>query len=537
MVRWSLDRIISEALFGWLSVTIAAICFAMLSTYLSVNNFSQEFSIAVPMAVSGSILLIMHALQIQRVRETWGGLGRTLIRDHRAIRTIFQPVHLYILGLVSGATLAMLWALVLFERSQWGLGNFFSFAFLIFVFGLFPIITFRGQVEFTMSAPAQIGAAILFGPALAILATLISNVADEAVRRRAWLPALFNVAQSVISVSVAGVVYYALSDKDPVQLNSVNDLAAFVSSGSLYYIINNFLVLLVVSLAERIPILTVWRSAYEGMAWGELSMIPLGAMLVLLWQLNPWSVALVVLPIFAVRFYMGLVHELRNQAKQALVTLADAMETPDPSGYRHSQKVAEYAEMIARQMGLSPQEIDLLVISARLHDLGMVGLSHELLKKSTALSQEEVQEFQRHVNISSSLLAQFPALAVDNRVIRDHHERFDGSGYPAGKKGEEIALEARILAVADAFDALTSERPYRKAMSKNEAMVRIRNGSGIQFDPKVVEALDKALALEGRPSLAPEFEKAKSPQEAITHWKYHTPFKEVLRRLVVAIYS
>ncbi|MFQ6001369.1 MAG: HD-GYP domain-containing protein, partial [Anaerolineae bacterium] len=189
-----------------------------------------------------------------------------------------------------------------------------------------------------------------------------------------------------------------------------------------------------------------------------------------------------------------LVRESLEQTRQALIALADTIDARDSSTYQHSQRVAEYAEMTAHQMRLPYDEVELIVTSARLHDLGKIGMDNVMLYKPGPLSNEERSEFQRHSSIGESLVGHFPKFGAGRDIVRHHHEHFNGKGYPNGKKGKEIPLGARILAVADAYDAMTSDRPYRSAMSKETAIARLKAASGTQFDPQVVEAFLTALA-------------------------------------------
>ncbi|MFQ5945705.1 MAG: HD-GYP domain-containing protein, partial [Anaerolineae bacterium] len=176
--------------------------------------------------------------------------------------------------------------------------------------------------------------------------------------------------------------------------------------------------------------------------------------------------------------------------------MADTIDARDITTYQHSQRVAQYVEMIARQMRVPFDRIDVMVTATRLHDLGKIGMSNEMLYKPGPFTPEERRIFRQHTIIGDDLVAKFPGFEAGRALVRDHHERFDGTGYPSGKKGKEIALGARILAVADAYDAMTSDRPYRKALSHEKAVAEVKANRGTQFDPEVADAFLKAL--EGR---------------------------------------
>lgn len=409
------------------------------------------------------------------------------------MRALPRAAKLYIvaLALIAGFTIAL--SIPLLPTTPSGQATLGLFALMLCLADLLPIVMLAGRGQVVMSTAIQIASIILFGPAFAAFATMLGTLAAEIVERRVWYKATFNVAQFVVAVATAGIIYVGLADENPAHLNSLPDLVALLVAGLAYYLMNDSLVVVAVALAERVPVLTVWRTAFRDVAWHNLAMIPLGVMFALLWQVQPWSVVLAILPMFVVRLSMGLVRQLRDQTKEALIAMADTIDARDSSTYQHSQRVAEYAEMIARQMRLPYDEVELIVTTARLHDLGKIGIDNTMLYKPGPLSNEERSDFQRHPSIGESLVGYFPAFGVGRDIIRHHHEHFNGRGYPNGLKGEEIPPGARILAVADAYDAMTSDRPYRPAMSKEKAIAELRAESGTQFDPQVVKAFLSAL--------------------------------------------
>lgn len=387
------------------------------------------------------------------------------------------------------------------------------FAAMIALADLFPIITLRGKAEITISMAVVMASAILFGPAFAVTATFLGSLVAEIYSKKPWYRVLFNQGQLVLTAAIVSLVYWRLADSDSIFLNSVQDLTALGVAGLLFYLMNNTLVPLVVAFAEEASAWTVWRMAFRDVALHELAMIPLGAMLALLWQATPWAIILAILPVLVVRFSMGLVRDLRAQTRETLFALADAIDARDPYTFQHSQRVAQHAEMIARQMNLAYDEIDVLAASARIHDLGKIGMPDSLLLKPGVFTPEERQAFQKHVAVGEKLLARFPIFGLGREIVQDHHEKYDGTGYPRGKKGEQIPLGARILAVADAFDAMTSDRPYRNAMAREQAIAELQKFSGAQFDPRVVQAFVTALARSETPQPAPALTKAQ-PQWA-----------------------
>ncbi|MCM8771244.1 MAG: response regulator [Candidatus Omnitrophica bacterium] len=188
--------------------------------------------------------------------------------------------------------------------------------------------------------------------------------------------------------------------------------------------------------------------------------------------------------------------ELRNMYRRLQMTfvstikaLAKALEARDSYTRSHSENVTKYAVMIAQEMKLSEREIGEIKNACELHDLGKIGVHDYILTKTEELTPQEWEEIKLHSLKSVEILKPLDFLDEVMELIRQHHERYDGTGYPDGLKGEAIKLGARIIAVADTFDAMTSKRPYReKVFTKQEAIEEIKKKSGTQFDPRVVEA-------------------------------------------------
>ncbi|MEW6094964.1 MAG: HD domain-containing phosphohydrolase [bacterium] len=183
--------------------------------------------------------------------------------------------------------------------------------------------------------------------------------------------------------------------------------------------------------------------------------------------------------------------QLFNQIKKFFLNtvkaLSSTIDAKDPYTYGHSERVSEYSLAIAEELGLNSKEKEEIQLAALLHDIGKIGLPDVILHKPSGLSDEEFEEIKRHPLKGTKILEHIRELTTIIPGMRHHHERFEGGGYPDGLKGEEIPLIAKIISVADAFDAMTSDRSYRKNLGYDEALKRIKDCAGTQFEPKIVD--------------------------------------------------
>jgi len=182
--------------------------------------------------------------------------------------------------------------------------------------------------------------------------------------------------------------------------------------------------------------------------------------------------------------------QLRASYESTVRALADAVEARDAYTARHAERVAAYGVEIARACGLDTSADPDLEFGFLLHDIGKIAISDAILHKPGSLTEEEREAMRRHPLIGEEIVRGIDFLAGARQVVRSHHERWDGAGYPDRLAGEQIPLSARVFAVADTFDAVTSDRPYRAAASFREARRVIAEAAGTQFDPTVAEAFD-----------------------------------------------
>ncbi len=188
----------------------------------------------------------------------------------------------------------------------------------------------------------------------------------------------------------------------------------------------------------------------------------------------------------------------RRRLKPILASLLKALERKDVYLKGHSERVAHLAAGLAKLAGLSPARVELLEHVAMVHDVGKIGISELILNKPGRLTEDEWREIQKHPVFTAEILTPLPELAAGIPAVRHHHERYDGTGYPDGLRGDDTPLEARIISVADAFDAMNSDRAYRAALARDEIIERLRRARGTQLDPDLtILFLDNLSDLSG----------------------------------------
>jgi response regulator RpfG family c-di-GMP phosphodiesterase len=205
--------------------------------------------------------------------------------------------------------------------------------------------------------------------------------------------------------------------------------------------------------------------------------------------------------------------EIQQAYLHVVTSLTAATEAKDRYTRGHSDRVFYYCSLIADVMGMAEETRRDLHLASVLHDLGKIGIPDSILNKPSPLTTEEFEVVAAHPAMADEILKPLPTMNTVRRIIREHHERYDGNGYPEGMRGEQISIESRVLAVADAYDAMRSDRAYRKALPQGEALLRIRQGAGTQFCPLCAGALIVGIENRGEPGSAVFRQESKSEEE------------------------
>jgi len=349
------------------------------------------------------------------------------------------------------------------------------------------------KIELTMSTATNFAALVTFGPGVAILVGVAGSIGGDLMLRKPWYKILFNASCTVIHISVSYLVFQSLNDGSVYPLSTPMNALAVAASGLSYLLVNNGLVCLVVALVEGYTLWDVARTNFKGVTFQLITLIPIGTLISIVYYQTPWGLILLIFPILSNHFSFKNFQRLRSESKTVLEMLADAVDERDKYTFKHSFRVGSLVERTARKFNLDLEDLATTVFAARVHDLGKIGIDSSILLKKGALEPWERAIIEKHPVIGAKILAPLSLYEGVREIIEHHHERADGTGYPDGIKGNQIPLGARIIGVADAFDAMTSDRPYRKALTIEAAIAELRRQAGKQFDAEVVEKFLQAL--------------------------------------------
>lgn len=364
---------------------------------------------------------------------------------------------------------------------------------------VFPV-HIRHNTKINVSSVPLYLMVILLSPALAAAAVGLSVLADGLMFRVQRGNYLSDIATEVgrwIVVTFCGSAVAHL----PALQGSLSALHLLVGGAVLWVgdILSSPLVLAPISgESPRSIVLTMAREA--GPAEAAQYLVGLMGAVVAAHQI--WAIALLLVPTAIVHITAKNAKELHERTRQVLETMADWVDVRDPYTGGHSRRVAELSADIMRELRMRGPEVDLIVQAARLHDIGKISLPDRVLNKNDMLSEAEEALVRMHPVQGAELLRRHKTFERGREMVQHHHERWDGTGYPHGLKGTEIPLGARIIAVADSFDAMTTDRPYRRALSVDHAASLLRQGRGRQWDPSVVDALLRCVAAETNEKVA-----------------------------------
>jgi len=316
-------------------------------------------------------------------------------------------------------------------------------------------------------------------------------------RELPWYGTIYNRANWVLSAYAGWLAAHlavpAVHAGDP--LGTTAEIALV---GGAFALVNHTLSLLAASARTQTPIGRVWALSLSNIFIGLISQVPLGWLMAeIATGVGQWAAVLFMVPLLLARYSFSRYTETRELFYGSVSALSQAIDAKDGFTRGHADRVSRIAGAVAREMGLPERQIEQIELAGLLHDIGKIGVEDRVLMKPSRLDSDEIELMRRHPMYGASILEPAAALRPLVPLVLHHHENFDGTGYPDGLKGEEIPLGSRIIIVADAYEAMTSDRIYRKAIGHERAIEQLHKYKGVQFDATVVRALDQLLQRRG----------------------------------------
>jgi HD-GYP domain-containing protein (c-di-GMP phosphodiesterase class II) len=355
------------------------------------------------------------------------------------------------------------------------------------------------------AAPAiHLALVLLFPPAQAVALIGLSWLLGDAAlclrtnpatgrRRRQPIDLVFNTSQLMLAAAAAALVYRGLAPHGAPGAGAYGDVPSAVVAAAVMYVVNIGFIVVAIGIQTRRNPFEIWAEAASADFKQTAALYVAGYLLAVLSNGRPWLALVMMVPLAAIQLALTRSVQLLEQTIAAVESMADVVDRRDPYTFKHSESVAGHAGRTARQLHLSDREVALIRLAARVHDLGKIAVPDEVLHKKGRLSEMEFELMKKHPETGAEILAKFPEYVRGRELVLAHHERIDGLGYPRGLSGHAIPLGARVIAVADSWDAMTSERPYRAALTSDMAMAELMRGRGTQWDPDVVDAFTRTL--------------------------------------------
>ncbi|HHV96570.1 MAG TPA: HD domain-containing protein [Clostridiaceae bacterium] len=404
----------------------------------------------------------------------------------------YRFIYVYLVGF-------SIFPIIWFAISHVDFNNWYILLFWIVLESAADLKPFRSilyyRMDMTLSFSVQLSMIILLDKWEAVLVVIVATLIAEFISKKAWYKALFNTGQYSLCLLITSIFFDLLKLSPPdVTLDIILDLPAIILSVIVYYTLNTFFISIVISLFTGNRFIDVFLSDYKIMVWFYFSIAPISIAASLLYTpTQPYKVLILIPPLIMADQAIRRYYTLSMETVETLNVLANIIDERDSYTYSHSMRVAEYSSKIAQELHLSQDAIYEIETAGRVHDVGKIVIEDGILKKPGKLTYAEYEKIKKHPEVAYRLLNNLKPYKAGAKYVLYHHERMDGKGYPHKLTGSSIPIGARILAVADCYDAMTSDRPYRKALPQKEAVKELIKNSGTQFDPVVVKAFIKVL--------------------------------------------
>lgn len=365
----------------------------------------------------------------------------------------------------------------------------------------------------TVASTLDYAGILVFGPVATAWVEVINTfLLHGVIQKKPLKKTVFNASVFALTILAAGTAYRLAGGTLVRPPRLPEDVPALLLMGLTYFLVNTLSVSAVIALSERKGLWGIWRVNFLWTVSHMISANVVGvAMAVLYRALGVGGVLLFVTPLLLASYAFRLFTEMKRDIIDFVGVLSGVIDEVDPYTHRHTQRVADYSVLLARDLQLSAREEETIRFAALLHDLGKIKQEHrDLLLRPAPLTDDERRHMASHAEFGASMAARLRSLRAASEIVASHHEKLDGTGYPRGLKGDAIPLGARIVGVADAFDAMTTDRVYRPAMSLDRALEILQRDAGPHFDPRVVASLVR-LVERGEIRPTPAAERAAAP--------------------------
>lgn len=372
--------------------------------------------------------------------------------------------------------------------------NILFFSALIAITETFCVV--YKDLSFSTSFSIQLAVFILYGPLVTIIVTIIGfslrvlkvNNTYKHIFNTPWYGSLFNFCSFTIIILYANLIYKVLGG-GPSEKNVTGSVIPLILFCCSFFIINCLIMSILYSIRTNKNMLFCFVNNIKLTFLNIIIMAPFGIILSFLFVTYSYTgVILFFFLVLLARYTFSLYIEAKSKYIETIDVLMHAMEARDKYTEGHTKRVGELAKLIATELKYNTWKIDELYMAALLHDVGKIGIDDAVLNKPGKLTEEEFNIIKSHPEIGYNIIKDLKNSEKINFIVRHHHERYDGKGYPGGKKPEELNIDVFIIQLADSIDAMATDRPYRKALSDEEIINEVKTNSGSQFHPQVVDA-------------------------------------------------
>lgn len=341
----------------------------------------------------------------------------------------------------------------------------------------------------------SLAALLIFGPASAVIVTLVSSISvRDIIKKAPYYKHLFNSGQYLISIGITSLVFGIMYDNSITNVFNPRNIGIIFLVSIIFFLLNTFLTASIISITKNIKVINVWMFNFAWLLPFHIFLIVISIAISFLYKnYGPFTLLLTLMPLIITQYSYMLRTNERKALLNSIMHIVKIVEAKDVYTAGHSMRVAEYSEKIARKLRLNEYDIEMLKNIANLHDIGKIQVDLSILNKTQKLTNEDWIEIKKHPLVGYDIVKEITFLKDHASAVLYHHERLDGSGYPFGISGDKIPLFAKIISVADSYDAMTTDRPYRKALNNQQAIKEIENNIGKQFDKvvsmKMIEVL------------------------------------------------